>query len=200
MAIQLGDIAPDFTQDSTAGSHSLSRVARQVVGHPVLAPQGLHPGLHDGARRRRQAQAGVRQAQRQGPRGQRRRRRVAQEVGRRHRGDAGHEAQLPDPRRPGSQGGDPLRDDPPERERHAHRALGVRHRPEQEGAPDAHLPGEHRAATSTRSCASSTRCSSPTRTRSRPRPTGRTATRSSSSRRCRTPRSSSRSSRRATRS
>ena len=69
-----------------------------------------------------------------------------------------------------------LRHDSPRGERHAHRALGVRHRSEQEGAPDDHLPRHRPAATSTRSCASSTRCSSPTATRSRRRPTGRTAT------------------------
>ena len=48
---------------------------------------------------------------------------------------------------------DALRHDPPRGERHAHGALGLRHRPEEEDPPDHHLPGQHRAATSTRSCA-----------------------------------------------
>ena len=38
----------------------------------------------------------------------------------------------------------PLRHDPPERERHAHRAFGVHHRPRQEGEAHHHLPGVHR--------------------------------------------------------
>ena len=69
---------------------------------------------------------------------------------------------IADPEREGRR---PLRHDPPERQRHAHGALGVRDRPRQEGQADHHLPGEHRAATSTRSCGSSTRCSSPPTTR-----------------------------------
>ena len=51
----------------------------------------------------------------------------------------------------------------------ADRALGLRHRPRQEDQADAHLPDDARAATSTRSCACSTRCSSPPSTRSRRR-------------------------------
>ena len=94
----------------------------------------------------------------------------------------GTRRQLPDDRRPRPQGRRPLRHDPPERQRHPHGALGVRHRPGQEGQADAHLPGVAPAATSTRSCASSTRCSSPPSTRSPRRPTGRTARTSSSAR------------------
>ena len=60
------------------------------------------------------------------------------------------------------EGREPLRDDPPGGERHAHGALGLLHRPEQEGPGDDHLPRQHRAQLPTSSCASSTRSSSPT--------------------------------------
>ena len=53
----------------------------------------------------------------------------------------GHGAQLPADRRPRPQGRRPLRHDPPERQRHHHRALGVRHRPRQQGQAHPHLPG-----------------------------------------------------------
>ena len=57
----------------------------------------------------------------------------------------------------------------PHRRQQRDRALGLRHRPRQEDQADAHLPDDAPAATSTRSCASSTRCSSPPSTRSRRR-------------------------------
>ena len=60
MAIQLGDIAPDFTADSTEGEITLLRLPRRRLGHPVLAPEGLHPGLHHRARRGRPAEGRVR--------------------------------------------------------------------------------------------------------------------------------------------
>ena len=68
MAVRLGDTAPDFTADTTQGDDQLPRVARRLVGRAVLPSQGLHAGLHDRARLRRQDQARVRQAQRQGHR------------------------------------------------------------------------------------------------------------------------------------
>ena len=63
-----------------------------------------------------------------------------EQVGGRHRGDAGHCGELPDDRRPRQEGRRPLRHDPPERERHRHGALRVRHRPRQEGEAHDHLP------------------------------------------------------------
>ena len=68
MAIRLGDTAPDFTAETTEGTIELPRLAGRLLGRAVLPPQGLHPGLHHRARLRRQAQARVRQAQRQGHR------------------------------------------------------------------------------------------------------------------------------------
>ena len=56
----------------------------------------------------------------------------------------GTAGELPDDRRSRSQGRRPLRHDPPQRQRHAHGALGVRHRSRQEGQADDHLPGHHR--------------------------------------------------------
>ena len=58
-----------------------------------------------------------------------------------------------DPGRRRPQGREPLRHDPPERERHADRALGFHHRPEQEDPRDASPTRPAPAATSTRSCA-----------------------------------------------
>ena len=50
MGLRLGDTAPDFTADTTAGHAQLPRVAGRLVGRPVQPPQGLHAGLHDRAR------------------------------------------------------------------------------------------------------------------------------------------------------
>ena len=82
-------------------------------------------------------------------------------VGAGHRGRHRQRAELPADRRPGPQGRRPLRHDPPERQRHHHRALGVRHRPGQQGASSRSPTRPPPAATSTRSSGSSTRCSSP---------------------------------------
>ena len=68
---------------------------------------------------------------------------VARAVGARHRRDPGPRAQLPADRRPGPHRLRPLRDDPPERERHHHGAQRVRDRPRQEGQAHDHLPPEH---------------------------------------------------------
>ena len=144
MAVRLGDTAPDFTAPTTAGRDPLPRVARRQLGRAVQPPEGLHPGVHHRARLRRQDQAGVRQAQRQGHRPVGRPGRQPREVGSRHRRDPGHAGELPDDRRPGAQGRRPVRHDPPQRQRHDDRALGVRHRPGQEGQAHAHLPGVDR--------------------------------------------------------
>ena len=183
MAIRLGDTAPDFEADTTQGKIRLPRMARGLVGRAVQPPQGFHPGVHHRARPGRGAEARVRQAQREGDRPLGRPGGVAREVGGRHRRDTGHRRQLPDDRRLRPRRVRPVRHDPPERQRHAHGTLRVRDRAGQEGQALDHLPGVAPAATSTRSSASSTRCSSPRSTRSRRRSTGRTATTSSSARR-----------------
>ncbi len=56
MSLKLGEIAPDFTQDSTEGPIHFHEWARQQLGDPVLAPQGFHAGLHHGAGRGRETE------------------------------------------------------------------------------------------------------------------------------------------------
>ncbi len=53
--LRLGDTAPDFQQDSTAGPISFHEWTGDYVGGAVLAPERLHAGVHDGARLDRQA-------------------------------------------------------------------------------------------------------------------------------------------------
>ena len=127
------------------GPDQLPRVEGRQLGRALLAPEGLHAGVHHRAGPRGRAQARVRQAQREGrrPVGRRRRRSTttwSQDI----EDVTGSAAELPAPRRPRSQGRRPLRHDPPERQRHAHGALGVRGRPGQQGEADAHLPGVDR--------------------------------------------------------
>ena len=100
----------------------------------------------------------------------------------------GAAGELPDDRRPGQQGRRPLRHDPPERQRHPHGALGVRHRPRQEGEAHHHLPAVDGPQLRRDPPRRSTRCSSPPATAWRRRSTGRTARTSSSCRPCPTTR------------
>ena len=90
MAVRLGDTAPDFTAQTTQGEINFHEWLGDSWGVLFSHPEGLHPGLHDRARLRRQDQAGVRQAQRQDHRPVGRPGREPRAVGRRHRGDAGH--------------------------------------------------------------------------------------------------------------
>ena len=65
MALQLGDTAPDFEADSSEGRISFHDWLGDLVGGALLAPEGLHTGLHDRARLHGQDQARVRQARRE---------------------------------------------------------------------------------------------------------------------------------------
>ena len=60
MALHIGSIAPDFEQDSTEGRIRFHEWLGDELGRAVLAPEGLHARVHDGARPRRQAQGRVR--------------------------------------------------------------------------------------------------------------------------------------------
>ena len=140
MTIRLGDTAPDFTADTTQGTINFHEWLGDSWGVLFSHPEGLHPGLHDRARLHREDQARVRQAQHEGHRSVGRSRRLAREVGGRHRGDAGRSRQLPDDRRSRQEGRRPLRHDPPERERHRDGAHGVRHRPDKKVEAHDHLP------------------------------------------------------------
>ena len=129
MTIRLGDLAPDFEQDFDGRPDPLPRMGGRQLGGAVLASEGFHARMHDRARRRRQAEAGIREAGREGDRPVGRPARLAPQMGRRHRGNARRGPQLPAPRRFRPQGLGPLRHDPSERERHLHGALGFRDRP-----------------------------------------------------------------------
>ena len=144
MAIRLGDEAPDFKAETTDGT-STSTTGRGALGRAVLAP------ARTSRRCARPSSATVAKLK---PEFDKRNVKVIglsvdpldshDALGGRHRGDPGRRAELPADRRPRPQGRRPLRHDPPERQRHAHRALGVRDRPRQEGEAHDHLPGQHR--------------------------------------------------------
>ena len=72
MALRINSEAPNFTRRHHPGQDQLPRVDRQRLGDPVLAPQGLHAGVHHRARLHGRPEAGVRQAQLQDHRPQRR--------------------------------------------------------------------------------------------------------------------------------
>ena len=61
MALQIGDTAPDFEAETTKAD-PLSRWLG-LLGRAVLAPEGLHAGLHDRTRLHGSDQAGVRPPQ-----------------------------------------------------------------------------------------------------------------------------------------
>ena len=70
--LRINDTAPDFTAETTQGHHPLPRVDRRRLGHPVLAPEGLHPRLHHRARLHGGLEPEFTQAQHQDHRPQRR--------------------------------------------------------------------------------------------------------------------------------
>jgi 2-isopropylmalate synthase len=105
---------------------SFPRMDRRQLGHPLFPPQGLHAGLHHRAGLPRPPQAGFRQPQHQGHRPVDRQRGRPPALGRRHRRNAGHGAELPADRRYRAGRRQALRHDSPQRQRQRGRAHGGR--------------------------------------------------------------------------
>jgi hypothetical protein len=98
MALQIADTAPD-SRPRRPRADPLPRLDRRLAGGPLLAPEGLHARLHDGARIHGEHQAGVRSQERQDHPALGRPGRQPPKMGPRHRGHAGRRAQLSDHRR-----------------------------------------------------------------------------------------------------
>ena len=127
MALQLGDVAPDFTQQSTRGRSTFTSGSATRWGVLFSHPKTFTPVCT--------TELGV--VAKLKPEFDKRNVKVIgltvdpvedHEVGQGHRGDAGGEAQLPAAGRRRREGVDAVRHDPPERQRHDDGALGLRHR------------------------------------------------------------------------
>ena len=62
MSLKIGDTAPDFEARHDRGPDQLPRLDRRRLGRALLAPEGLHPGLHHRARLHGAGEARVRRA------------------------------------------------------------------------------------------------------------------------------------------
>ena len=144
MPVRLGDDAPNFTAETTEGTVNLYDYLGDGWGVLFSHPKDFTPVCTTELGAVAKLQARVRQAQREGHRRQRRPARLPPGLGRAtSRRPRAPQLNFPLIADPEQQGRRPLRHDPPERERHADRAFGVRHRPRQEGQAHHHLPGEH---------------------------------------------------------
>ena len=99
MTLAINDTAPDFEAQTTEGKIRFHDWIGNSWAVLFSHPEGLHAGVHHRARLHGQDQAGVRQARRQDHRPVGRSGRPARRLGRRHRGDPGLRAELPDDRR-----------------------------------------------------------------------------------------------------
>ena len=68
MTLSIGSIAPNFTAETTQGPINFHDYIDGGYGDPLLAPEGLHAGLHDRARLYGRARRRVRQAEHEGHR------------------------------------------------------------------------------------------------------------------------------------
>ncbi len=154
MTLQLGDTRAGLRGGHQRGPDPLPRLARRLLGGAVLAPQGLHAGLHDRARLHGEDQARVRPPRREDHRPVGRPDATSTSSGRGHRGDPGHA-----PNYPIIGDGDfnvsklygMLPADVPRATRRAHPgrqpdgAQRLRDRPRQEDQADPRLPDDDRA-------------------------------------------------------
>ncbi len=95
MALRLGDDAPNFTANHHRRPDRLLRLEGRQLGRPLQPPEGLHAGVHHRARLHGQAEAGVRQARREGHRPVGRLGREPRGLEQGHRGDPGHRLNFP---------------------------------------------------------------------------------------------------------